>query len=360
MDSGPFLVDARAIGTNPKGVGRVLTEVSRQLIRLDPDQYHFLCTTQGDPALREMGATRRHVLPRLPTSAWEQLVLPAAATAIKAAATYSHGECGALWGPPLLLHLTEDPAVRWARDPPSHLRERARRLYSRGFMKPSLKRASLAVSTSSVRQQVSERHGLSADEIRVIPLGVDTNRFHPRDVSADERFFFHLASGDPRDRTELLLDAYAQLARLHADAPELAVGGDLGAHGHRIMSHASRAAPGKVRFTGRLTDDDLSAAYGSCVAYVQLSSDEGFGLQPLEALASGATLIAAPEPSVQEVVGGAVALWVDPNVEQVTEALRRALDGSIGARARDVNPKRAERFSWERTALAIDGLLRSL
>ncbi len=62
-----------------------------------------------------------------------------------------------------------------------------------------------------------------------------------------------------------------------------------------------------IELTGRLTDIDLVDRLANAAVVVQPSSDEGFGLQPLEALAAGAPVVVTAAPAVIDVVGDAAA-----------------------------------------------------
>ena len=351
----PFLIDARDVGINDKGVERVLVNVCRELAALAPSAYHVACTAVGRARLDPYFPSRAvHVWPVTPQVAWEQFGLPGVARRIGARAVYSHRECGALWGPPLLLHIPEDPEVRWHRNPPRSPNARARAAYSRAVLPASVRRADVAVSTRAVARQLAARLPIPAADISVIPLGVDMTRFHRTAGGGPSRYFFHLASGDARDRTPLLLAAYSLLAQA-AGAPDLIIGGGVPVDVRAALVGAlPPEVARRVRFTGRLSDADLVRYYSDAVAYVHLASDEGFGLQQLEALACGALPVAVPIPAVEDVVGDAVALWVSLSPEDIAVALRRAAtDEELRRRAQTENPRRAATFSWRITAETI-------
>ncbi|MGO9790662.1 MAG: glycosyltransferase family 4 protein [Solirubrobacteraceae bacterium] len=63
-----------------------------------------------------------------------------------------------------------------------------------------------------------------------------------------------------------------------------------------------------VTLTGEINDDDLAAIYTGAHALVYPSSDEGFGLAPVEALACGTPVAACDCPAVREVLGDRVKL----------------------------------------------------
>jgi glycosyltransferase involved in cell wall biosynthesis len=77
---------------------------------------------------------------------------------------------------------------------------------------------------------------------------------------------------------------------------------------------------------------------------------EGFGLPPLEAMASGTPVITSNVSSLPEVVGQA-ALMIDPyDPEAIAGAMRRVLtDAALRSELRTRGLDRARSFSWERS-----------
>ena len=74
-------------------------------------------------------------------------------------------------------------------------------------------------------------------------------------------------------------------------------------HRHKLHKH--------VRFFGFVSDQTLAALYRLADVFVFPSLYEGFGLPPLEAMASGTPVITSNVSSLPEVVGDA-ALMIDP------------------------------------------------
>ena len=106
--------------------------------------------------------------------------------------------------------------------------------------------------------------------------------------------------------TTLVIRAYARALSLAPDLPDLLIGGSLGAQRERICEVARQTGiDRRLHLLGRISDEDLRECYASAALCVQPSQYEGFGLQPLEALACGAPLIVFPEPAVVAVVGDA-------------------------------------------------------
>ena len=88
-------------------------------------------------------------------------------------------------------------------------------------------------------------------------------------------------------------------------------------HRHKLHKH--------VRFFGFVSDQTLAALYRLADVFVFPSLYEGFGLPPLEAMASGTPVITSNVSSLPEVVGDA-ALMIDPyEPAAIADAMHRVL-----------------------------------
>ncbi len=114
-----------------------------------------------------------------------------------------------------------------------------------------------------------------------------------------------------------------------------------------------------VILPGQVTDHDLAALYRRAAAFVFPSFSEGFGLPPLEAMASGTPVVAARAGSLPEVLGNA-ALFADPqSPSQIADAVRLILsDQGLRARLRAQGLFRARQYSWGACAEATLGAYR--
>lgn len=347
-----YLVDAVELGHNPKGISRVLASLIPRIVERSPDEVLIACTAEGDEYLPEVPPERVVHARRQPQSAWEQWGLPDLARKVGADALYSHRESGALWGQPLVLHVPEDPEVRWERNPPRSAREHARRLYSRATMRRALQRAIVAAGTAAVAAELSARYRVPREAISIIPLGVDMALFRPAEAPAADTVF-HLGSSDPRDRTLTVVEAWAEARASVSDLPQLVVGGALGDLAGTVRGSASRMGL-EIVLTGRLSDEDLAAHLRHAAVVVQPSSDEGFGLQPLEAMASGAPVVVTAADAVLEVVGDC-AVVCEPTTPGLAQGIIQALGQA--PRLRRAARDRAGLFTWGASA---DAVLRAL
>ncbi len=102
---------------------------------------------------------------------------------------------------------------------------------------------------------------------------------------------------------------------------------------------------------GFVPDEDLSILYSQAVAYVFPTLAEGFGLPPLEAMASGLPVVCSDLPVLREVCGKA-ALYFDPLDEtQIVDQVSKLIE-QPGLRQRMVAAgfEQSKKFSWQRMA----------
>ncbi len=191
----------------------------------------------------------------------------------------------------------------------------------------------------------------------VIPPGVDPERFHPIEVAEraevrrkyrldpDRPLIVGLSRLVPRKGFDILIQALAGLD----DSVQLAIGGS-GRDERRLMDLAvSHQVHPRVRFLGRVPDDELAPLYASADVFSMPCRDrwggleaEGFGIVFVEASACGVASVAGRSGGSHEaVVDGETGFVVEPrDVGSVRDALARLLGDDplrarMGAAARD-------------------------
>lgn len=106
-----------------------------------------------------------------------------------------------------------------------------------------------------------------------------------------------------------------------------------------------------VRFLGFLPFDTLKFFYTAASAFMFPSLYEGFGLPPLEAMASGTPVITSGLSSLPEVVGEAAMIVNPENVFDMARGIREVLlDENLRHRLIHSGYDRVKQFSWRRTA----------
>lgn len=148
------------------------------------------------------------------------------------------------------------------------------------------------------------------------PLAVDTDFYAPRSVEAASTPYFFAVSWT--SRTNVIRKGVAQtieaFARIAADFPStrLVIAGKSGDYEANLRALADRLGVGqRVDFPGMISDEEKLTHYRRCIAYVQPTLYEGFGLAIAEALASGCQVVTSDRGAVPE-VAGSFARCVDP------------------------------------------------
>ena len=109
---------------------------------------------------------------------------------------------------------------------------------------------------------------------------------------------------------------------------------------------------GQIRFLGHVPASDLPSLYAGAAAFVFPSLYEGFGLPPLEAMASGVPVLVSDRASLPEVVGEA-GIRLDPDRPERTAEQIVALLDDVEQRSRMIvaGTERARGFTWTRARL---------
>ena len=212
------------------------------------------------------------------------------------------------------------------------------------------------------RRDMIDTYKIQPDRISTIPLAApefykpvfdeDEIERVRRKYQLVETYFLGVGSIQPRKNLVRLMEAYGILLEKNSDLPSLVLAGrkawlsdeTVGAAAFQKIKH-------KVIFTGYVPDEDLPPLYSGAICFVYPSFFEGFGLPPLEAMKCGTPVIAGNLTSIPEVVADA-GILVDPySVNEIAAGLERVLsDPELRDDLRERGLRRAEEFSWERTA----------
>jgi glycosyltransferase involved in cell wall biosynthesis len=115
-----------------------------------------------------------------------------------------------------------------------------------------------------------------------------------------------------------------------------------------------------VRFLGFVPISTLRIFYKAAAAFAFPSLYEGFGLPPLEAMASGTPVVTSNISSLPEVVGDAAVLVNPENVFDIARGLREVLlDESVRRRCVERGYLQLKAFSWRRNAEQVLELYRA-
>ncbi|OGO50364.1 MAG: hypothetical protein A2148_12370 [Chloroflexi bacterium RBG_16_68_14] len=240
----------------------------------------------------------------------------------------------------------------------------AKRLYYRTVVRWSLRRAArVLVDSESTRRDCQRLLGLTAERLCVVYGGVG-EQYHESTngskATSARPYVLYVGNKRPHKNVDRLIEAFALLLREGDPGCDLVIAGrdepgDIETDGRRLRALAERLhLDGRVRFLGEVSGEELPALYRGAEVLAYLSSYEGFGLPPLEAMACGTPVIALNASSLPEVVGDGGLLVDAPEPAIVAEGLRALLtDRPLRDRLAQRAVQQARRFSWEKTAQAV-------
>jgi glycosyltransferase involved in cell wall biosynthesis len=106
-----------------------------------------------------------------------------------------------------------------------------------------------------------------------------------------------------------------------------------------------------IKTPGYIVNSDLPYIYNAAFAFLYTSLRESFGIPLLEAMACGTPVITSNTSSMPEIASKNAILVNPESVEEITAMmLRLENDPEFYQHQREIGLKRAELFSWNKTA----------
>ncbi len=230
---------------------------------------------------------------------------------------------------------------------PSPLGSFIEALYRRSLGASTLERAAEVIVTT--RTYAATSRAVWRHNPVVIPNAVDARRFRPDVDGASVRQSLKI----PADRPVALLVGrivphkgveHLIEASLHLPEAQFLIAGE-GSSLEAMEEFADAlGVKDRVRFLGRISQDNLPKVYAACDVFVlpSVSRLEAFGIVALEAMATGKPVVVADIPGVREVIeDGREGLLADPvNPQDLAEKMRRLLEDAdlrreMGRRGRE-------------------------
>ncbi|HYP13209.1 MAG TPA: glycosyltransferase [Bryobacteraceae bacterium] len=193
-------------------------------------------------------------------------------------------------------------------------------------------------------------------ELRVLPMGVDCEVFHPVHRTEEGRCASLRTLDLPCDRKLLIyagrlsreknLDLLVGTVRNLPPDYTLVVAGE-----GELKEDLKEQLQGRARFTGHMAKADLAGLFAAADAFIHPNPREPFGIAPLEAMAAALPVVGPPSGGLLSYAHAGNAWLASPEPEAFAEAVRAIFRNEEERTRRTLNARRtAEEFSWPRIA----------
>ncbi len=356
-------IDARKL--RDYGIGTYVRNLLRHLSRIDSKtEYVLFCRAEDCGAVEELGENFRAVPENArPYSASEQLRIPMDLR--REGIDLFHAPHYVL--PPLtpcksVVTIHDCIHLRF----PQYLPNRFAYAYARSSLWFATHRSNRVLTVSEAsKRDILRYFRVPERKIDVIYNAIDERFGEPPAPEEIERvrdryqlnapYVLYAGNIKPHKNLERLIEAFHMLRRGDLEHVKMLIIGDeiskyatlrRAVHRYKLHKH--------VRFFGFVPDKTLAVLYRLARAFVFPSLYEGFGLPPLEAMASGTPVITSNLSSLPEVVGDA-ALLIDPyDADAIADAMRRVLlDSDLRDDLRQRGLRRVGEFSWDRSVRRV-------
>lgn len=233
-------------------------------------------------------------------------------------------------------------------------------------IRETVARATLVLSYSAQGRAALQHHvGLAPEKVRVVPLGVDVERFRrpPEDVLQrvlgahgllGRPYVLMIGEYSTRKNPHGLLEAFAAAGL--PDEWMLVLGGPRDADREALAAHAARLGlpERRLHLPGWVADEELPALLAGAAFYVCSSLHEGFGLPVLEAQACGTPVLSSDRAALRETLGDCGLLFDPGERDDFVAGLRRmAADTALRQElSRRGPPRVAAHYGWDVVARA--------
>jgi glycosyltransferase involved in cell wall biosynthesis len=223
-------------------------------------------------------------------------------------------------------------------------------------------KAIIAISNST-KDDIVRHYPFAKGKTYVTHLAYDTNQFNLNISEKDVRrvkekysivddYILYLGTLKPSKNIEGLIEAFNKVERNYPNI-KLVIAGKKGWLYQSIYEKVEKLGlNGKIVFTDFISEEDKSGLIKGAKMFVLPSFWEGFGLDALNAMASGVPIIVSSVGSLPEVVGDA-GVQINPNsIDSIAKGIRSVLSMSKLEYNSMVSKGlvQAKKFSWEETA----------
>ena len=173
-------------------------------------------------------------------------------------------------------------------------------------------------------------------------------------INEKNKFMLYVGAIEPRKNLELSIKVFNQLINSDKKFNDwlFIIAGRAGWKNENVFQLAKELKiEDKIKFIDYVEDEDLPYLYSACQLAVYLSSYEGFGLPPLEALSCGAKVIVGDNSSLKETIDERYRIELN-DIDKIVKKIVNILDNN--------KITKSKIFSWKTSAKKILNIFESI
>ena len=167
------------------------------------------------------------------------------------------------------------------------------------------------------KKEIKKYLNIKENKISVIYNAVSEKFNNKTSLSEKKDYILAVSSIEPRKNFERLLAA----TKLLDNATKLLVVGST----HKVFGNVHLEQNNRVEFLGYVSDDELKKYYSNALLFIYPSIYEGFGLPPLEAMASGCPVVLSDIEVFHEVFGKAATYFNPYDIDDIAQKINDVL-----------------------------------
>jgi glycosyltransferase involved in cell wall biosynthesis len=216
----------------------------------------------------------------------------------------------------------------------------------------------LTVSEFS-KKEINDIYGYPVDKIEIIYNAVSEKFKKSERLNESERYFLAVSSPNFHKNFHGMLKAFELLGSKYNVSLKI-IGKTAASFSKQDFSSLIKNSE-KIKFMGRVDDDEMISLYQNALAFVFPSFYEGFGIPPLEAQSCGCPVISSNMASMPEVLRDS-AIYFDPkNETDIASAMEKIiLDSHLRTELISKGDANIQRFSWHDSAAKVSRIVDEL
>lgn len=355
-------IDARMLGPKQTGIGNYIQELINRVPALDPQNHYYIFLRP--PYFTEWVSKSKNVTKVFAPEKWysykEQLVFPLRLFAYNLDLVhFPHFNVPLLY-PKKHITTIHDITPKFFHGHKMTSKWR-RKMFDLVFDNAITQSEEVITVSEFTRQDILEQY----PELKT-PLSVVYNGFHPRfnsTVSYDtikeikakysitKPFILFIGVWRNHKNIAGLVRAFSILKKQGHDIQLVLGGEELDTYTEPREIWEAEGIGGDIILPGFIPDEDMAALYAAAELYVIPSFYEGFGINGLEAFASGTPVVASNTTALPEIYGDTIRYFSPGNPKEMAETIVSVLDNpDLQDEIISKGKKLLETYSWKKTA----------